>query len=293
VLPYQPFVEKQMNRIADIGDHLTRATRGGSAARRGAAAGVVVAAGVLLAACGSANAAGSAAKPSPSPSARVRNGAQGELVQMNATTLVLNATTGDVTVLYDATTTFLKTSTGTFQDIAVGKCLVATGSKDVTTGAVTAATVRLSDKVNGSCVAGPGGGPGGPGGGFGGNRPSPSPGASPRANRGSLAFAAGEVTAVSGTTITVQPATGAAQTVMVATTVAVSKSAVATAAALALHQCLAAQGPRDASGKVTARSIAIVPAGPTGCFTGGAGRFGGFGRGAGGGAPAGGAPPAD
>ena len=245
----------------------------------------VVMAGLGLAACGSAAAAGgNSAKASPSPSARVRNGAQGELVQMNGTTLILNATTGDVTVVYDASTTFMKTSTGTFQDIVVGKCLLATGAKDPS-GNVTAATVRLSDKVNGACAAGQG--PAG-GGGFGGTRPTPQPGASPRPNRGNFSFAAGEVKSVSGTTVTVQPATGAVQTVIVATTVVVSKASVAAASDLALHECLTAQGPKDASGKVTARSIAIVPSGPTGCFTGGRGGFGGFGRGTGGGGGAGG-----
>ncbi|MGI8608157.1 MAG: DUF5666 domain-containing protein [Candidatus Dormibacteria bacterium] len=246
----------------------------------------IVAAGLGLAACGSTPAAGGTAiaKASPSPGQRVRNGASGELVQITGTTLVLNATTGDITVVYDASTTFQKTSTGTFHDIATGKCIVATGAKDPS-GSITAATVRLSSKVNGTCTLpqGPGGG-----GGFGGVRPSPSPGASPRPNRGNIAFAGGEVTAVAGTSVTVQPATGPAQTVMVATTVQVSNASVATPQDLALHQCLSAQGPKDASGKVTARSIAIVPAGPTGCFTGGRGGFGGFGRPPGGGGGAGG-----
>ena len=242
-------------------------------------------AGLALAACGStATAGGSTAKASPSPSPRVRNGTQGELVQMNGTSLILNASTGDVTVVYDASTTFQKTSTGTFQDITVGKCIVATGAKDPS-GAITAATVRLSDQVNGACAFGQG--PGG-GGGFGGARPTPLPGASPRPNPGNLAFAGGEVATVSGTTITVKPATGAVQTVVVPTTVRVSKSSLARAADLALHQCLSANGPRDASGKVTARTISIVPAGPTGCFTGAGGGFGGFGRGPGGGTGGGG-----
>ena len=242
-------------------------------------------AGLALAACGSTAAAGgSTAKASPSPGLRVRNGTQGELVQMNGTSLILNATTGDVTVVYDASTTFQKTSTGTFQDITVGRCIVATGAKDPS-GGITAATVRLSDKVNGACAFGQG-----PAGGFGGTRTTPLPGASPRPNPGNLAFAGGEVATVSGTTITVKPPTGAVQTVVVPTTVRVSKSSLASASDLALHQCLSANGPRDASGKVTARAISIVPAGPTGCFTGGGGGFGGFGRGPGGGTGGGGAP---
>lgn len=262
---------------------------------------LVLLSGLTLAACGTASAPGSAAKPSPSPSARVRNGAQGELVQIKGNTLVLNATAGDVTVSIDTTTTFVKTSTGTFADIVKGKCVLATGQKD-STGAVTASAVRLTDKVNGSCTLGQGG-PGGPGGGpvFGAspnpNR-SPRPNASPRPNN--LAFVGGEVTAVLGTAVTVDSATGGTQTVTVPTTVPVSKSAVAAATDLALHQCIAANGPRDAAGIVAARTVQIVPAGPSGCFTGtgrGFGGFGGFGGGrrggGGGGGGAAGAPPGD
>jgi hypothetical protein len=54
---------------------------------------------------------------------------------------------------------------------------------------------------------------------------------------------------------------------------------------------VAAIGQKDSSGVVAARSLSIVPAGPTGCFTGGrAGGFGGGfpgGGGGGGGAAAG------
>jgi hypothetical protein len=252
--------------------------------------------GLALAGCGTASASGSAAKPSPSPSARVRNGAQGELVQIKGTTLVLNATAGDVTVSYDTTTTFVKTSTGTFADIVKGKCVVATGQKDAA-GAVTASAVRLTDKVNGACSLGQGG-PGGPGGGPGVGA-SPNPARSPRPNASprpaNLAFVAGEVTAVAGTTVTVNSATGGSQTVTVPTTVQVSRSAVAAATDLALHQCIAANGPRDAAGIVAARTVQIVPAGPSGCFTGTGRGFGGFGgaRRGGGGGGAAGAPPGD
>lgn len=243
--------------------------------------GTLLLAGVAMASCGSSPpAAGGAATTSPSPGPRARNGVSGELVQVNGTTLVINASTGDVTVAYSDSTTFLKTSTGTFQDIAAGKCIVVTGSKDAS-GSVAAASVRLSEKINGTCA--PRQGPGG--GGFGGARPTPRPDASPRPNQGNVAFAGGEVTAVSGVNVTVQPATGPAVTVVVPTTVRVSKSSAALASDLALHQCLAAQGPRDGTGRVAARAISIVPAGPSGCFTGGGG-FGGSGRG-----PAGGVPP--
>ncbi|HEY8740645.1 MAG TPA: hypothetical protein VIN56_08650 [Candidatus Dormibacteraeota bacterium] len=242
-----------------------------------------------VAACGSTATGGTAAKASPSPSPRVRNGAQGELVKITGTSLVLNATAGDVTVTYGASTTFVKTSTGSFADIAVGKCMVATGQKDAA-GAVTASGVRLTDKVNGAC------GQGGPGGAGGGANPLRSPRPNAQGQNPNFAFASGEVTAVAGTTVTVKTAASGDQTVSVPTTVVVSKSAVAASSDLALHQCVAANGPRDASGQVTARTIQIVPAGPSGCFTGGGRGPGGFGRGNGGGGGGGagpGAPPGD
>lgn len=247
---------------------------------------------VTLAACGSAGGTSAATQPSPSPSARVRNGASGELVKITGTELILSSTAGDATVDYTAATTFQRTSTGTLGDIAAGKCLVAAGQKDAT-GALVVANVRLSTKVDGACAV-PGGGPGAfPGR----NRPSPSPGASPRPN---FTAVAGEVTAVSGTGVQVRDAAGTVQAITVPTTVTVSKSAAASATDLALHQCIQAQGQRDGAGTVTARSITIVPASATGCtFGGGLGRRGiggGFGGGPGGAAPGGapgGGPPGD
>ena len=244
-----------------------------------------------LAACGAAASAGSASatpKPGASPGFGGRNGASGELVKINGMTLVVSAASGDTTVLYTATTTFQRTSTGSFGDIVAGKCIVATGQKDAA-GKVTATVVRLSDPVNGACaISGPGGG-GGPGGG---TPPSPRPRPTPSGAAANLTFVTGQVTTVSGTSVTIQPASGASETVTVPTSVTVNKSATAAATDLKLHQCVSANGPKASSGTVTARSITIVPSGPTGCATGGGrggfgggGGFGGRGGGGGGGAP--------
>ena len=250
---------------------------------------------LALAACGSSSAAGPAST-SASSSANTqsgrgpgRNGASGELVKISGTTLILNAQSGDVTVVYNGSTRIQKTSTGTVADIVTGTCIVATGQKD-SSGAVTASVVRLSSKVNGSCA------PGGPGAG---NGARPTPSGTPRPGQANAGFAAGEVTAVSGTSVTVLDATGASRPVTVPTTVRVSTSSSASASDLAVGDCVLATGSKDASGTVTARSLSIVPAGPSGCFTGAGGRGfgGGFGGGGGGGGGAagagGGAPPAD
>ncbi len=63
---------------------------------------------------------------------------------------------------------------------------------------------------------------------------------------------------------------------------------------LGVGDCIVATGQKDASGTVQARSVNIVPPGPSGCNAGGGGGFGfgrggGFGGGGGAGAGGGGA----
>lgn len=243
---------------------------------------------LLLAACGSSTAAGPAGSGSSSSSTGSssgqgrlgRNGTAGELVKIDGSTLILNTQSGDASVDV-SNATIQKTSTGTVADIVQGSCVVITGRKD-STGAIAATMVRLSQPVNGSCAAANGGfgGPGGPGGGGAGRR-TPNPSASPGA--ANFAGVHGQVSAVSGTQVTVQPTTGAAQTVTVPSTVQVSRSESATVSDLGVGDCILATGSKDSTGTVAARSVQIVPAGPSGCFTGGFGRGGGGGGGFGGG----------
>jgi len=97
---------------------------------------VVVAAGLLAAACGNgAKAANSSTSPSPGGpggGAQFRNGASGQLVQVNGQSLILTGPNGDLTVNIGSTTTFTRTSTAVLADIVPGQCLVATGQKDGT-----------------------------------------------------------------------------------------------------------------------------------------------------------------
>jgi hypothetical protein len=257
---------------------------------------------LALTACGGSTAAGSTSSSSTTSTSRpaggtgpggvARRGAAGELAQINGTSLILNTTAGDVTVGYTTTTTITQTKTGVLADIVPGSCVVITGTKDAT-GTLVASSVRLSQPVNGACAAGPGNR--GPGAGTG-TRPNPggTPRATPAPGQPVPSFAAGSVTAVNGTAVTVQPTTGAAQTVTVPTTVTVAESSAAAASDLSVGDCIQATGPKDAAGKVAATSLSIVPAGPSGCFTGGrgfgGGGFGGgrgFGGGGGGGAAGG------
>jgi hypothetical protein len=243
----------------------------------------MVALGAAVAACGSAKA-GSSTGASPSAGFRGANMADGTLVQVSDSTLVLSTTNGDVTVDFSSSTPISETSTGSYADIAVGSCISATGSKG-TTGAITAAGVTISSPVNGSCTAGAFGG-GSPGA-FPSGRPNftfrPRPTPSGGGFAADFASVRGMVTAVNVTAVTVQETSGTSQTITVPTTVKVSTTTTGSTSDLVQGACVAAIGAKDSSGAVTARSLMIEPAGPSGCFTGGSG-FGGFG-GFGGGRP--------
>jgi hypothetical protein len=242
---------------------------------------LIAVAAFVLAACGST---ASAAKSSPTPSggnAVRNNGASGQLVQVSGQMLILTGPNGDTTVTVTSTTTYTKTSIATLADIIKGTCIVANGQKDPTSGAITATNVRISPKAAAGCATpgfGPGGNPGAT------PRATPPVAATPRptpSGLANLAFVTGEVTAASGPSVTVKTATGASQTVTVASTATITNTADVTLAALQNGQCLRATGPKDASGNVQATSITITPAGPSGtCTTGGGGR-GGFGGGGG------------
>ena len=264
--------------IRNLLHHLLRRSEGSRAARAASLPALATAAlaALAVAACG-----GSTAGSSPTPSAsspaglRRANVAAGTLVEVGATTLVLSTSNGDVTVSYSGTTPVTVTGTGSYADIQVGSCINATGTKDAT-GAVTAASVTISSPVNGSCALGsivgrsPGAFPSG------GARTTFRPRVTPPAN---LASVRGTVAAVNVTQVTVQKADGTSQTITVPTTVKVSTTSTGSGSDLVQGACVAALGPRAASGTVTARSLVIAPAGPSGCFTGGTGGFGGFGGG--------------
>lgn len=250
---------------------------------------------LALAACGSAAAGTTTPKPGSSPTprgGRAFNGASGQLVQIKGQTLIVSNAQGDTTVAYTSSTPITQTSTATFADITTGECLTATGTKD-STGAVTASNVTVRNAINGSCSAASLFGPGGPGGNGGATRTpnpnrTPNPSFSPPAN---LGRANGLVTAVSGTSVTVQDTTSTgttSTTITVPTTVRVSRIDTVDSSALQTGECLTAVGQKDSSGTVQARALTIVPAGPNGCPSGGGGFFGGAGRFGGAGFPGGG-----
>jgi hypothetical protein len=238
---------------------------------------ITLTAAFVLAACGTAASATGSSSPSPSAGNALRNGAAGQLVQISGQTLILTGPNGDITVTYTTTTTFTKTSLGTLADITRGTCIVASGQKNAS-GTVTATNVSVSPKTAAGCAVrafapAPGATPR--------PTPTPRPSATPRPN-GALVI--GEVTAVSGTSVTVLTQASGSQIITVATAATITNSASVSASALQNGQCLRANGPRDSAGNIQAMSITITPAGPSGTCTTGLGR----GRGNGGGFPGGG-----
>jgi hypothetical protein len=213
----------------------------------------------ILAACGSSpGAAGGSASPSAGANAG-RGGAAGQLVQINGTTLILSGANGDITVAYTSATTISKTSAATLADVNQGECIVATGTKDAS-GLLSATSVRLAPMGANGCAA-----PGSPAG----ASPRPAPSGQPNAS-----VVSGEVSAVSGTSVTVLTASSGSQTITVPTVASVSVSSAATAAALQVGECLRANGAPNSSGTVQASSLTITPPGPSGTCTTGNGGFG-------------------
>jgi hypothetical protein len=243
----------------------------------------------VVAACGGgsnppAAAAGAPATSKAAPGNQPPPGAFGTAAAVAATSLeVQNPQTGQVTVNFNGSTTFTNQVSATLADVTVGSCVAATsptGTPGSTPATLTARSVSITQAGANGCFAGNGNNNNGgaqrtpnP------NRPRPS-GTNGAPAAGSRAI--GSVTAVTATGFTVQrPARGtnpaATTTVTVDATTTYTKTVSAASSALAVGDCVAAVGPSDDTGAITAKTISISKPGPNGC----AGR--GVFRGAGGG----------
>jgi len=279
---------------------------------------VLAACAIALAACGGGSSTTSAttktggAAPTTGPAAtggRTIPGAFGTLAAIDGTSLeVQNPESGQTTVTYTPTTAFSQTVTASLADVTVGSCISAFGkppsgstsstSSSATPATVTATTVTITPASSTGCTRS-GAGRGGFAG-FDRKRPAGFDGKPPAAvhfpkgsHKGFAGFggAFGTVTAVSGSTVTVQetnPSTKKVESVTVTVTSSTrfSQTEAATPSALAVGQCVRAIGPANDTGAVTASSISLSTAGPDGCSAGFG--FGGVGGGSGGGATGGG-----
>jgi hypothetical protein len=242
--------------------------------------------------------------------ARTFPGASGQIAAIEGKTLQVQNTTTQTAVKYTDSTKLSQTVAATQSDLAVGKCISARstdtgaatgatpGTPPDTTTPVAAASVTISDPVNGTCVGGIGGfggagafgGGRGNGGGFrgqGSNGAAPGtaptgqpPSGAPNGFRGGMGRGVdGKITKIDGDTVTVQmqqrqfnpnnaagSTTAAPTTTTVTRTVTVSsattytKNVSASASDLKVGKCVTAFGTADTSGAITATSIALRPA---------------------------------
>jgi hypothetical protein len=236
--------------------------------------------------------------------------ASGTIASILGQDLEVQGTSGQTTVELTAKTVITASVALKLRDITPGTCISATGTKG-TGGKVDATVVTVSAAVNGKCLERAGFGRGAGGGGGGGGFPTRT-GTVPARFRvpTNVAGAFGKVTAVSGSTITVQglsfafgagggsgaPAPRATTTPKTSTQVVVvsskttySKSERVKAGALKVGECATAIGSTNDIGVVTATRLSVTqPIG--GSCTTGFGFRGGFGGGAGAGGSGGFAP---
>lgn len=231
------------------------------------------------------------------PSGQGIPGAVGKIAAKTGKTLQVQGEGGQTAVTYTAKTAITADVAGSVKDLKVGTCVVvipAPGASSSAAGSgqsVTAGTVRVTPKTNGSCEAGRGfggrrSGRGGPSGGPS-EIPSGRPSGMPSEGGRDRAFGtAGEVTAVTGSGFTVRARTpgsdGSTSTTNVAVTVTAATEVVATkkatATALKVGRCVTATGRTDDTGAVTADRINVSDAVNGECTGGFVRRDGGTGR---------------
>lgn len=248
---------------------------------------------VLLAACSDdPDTPAAAATPSQAPAAVTGQrmpgggGTTGEIAAVSDALMQVQGLDGQTAVTWDDSTAITQTVAGALADVTVGSCVTALPGTSTDDDAA-AATVAITPATDGEC-GGFGGSPGGIAGDGPtmlreGEMPEPPAGApTDLPDRSDLPddamiggtvgrISAGLVTAVSGSTITVEPVrpvddsdtTTATITVDDATTY--TTQAGADASAITVGRCVSAQGEADDSGKVAASSLLLSDAGDSGC----------------------------
>lgn len=209
-------------------------------------------------------------------------GANGKVAAIDGDTAQVQGMDGQVAVTWTRSTTFTQDVDAALSDVKVGSCVAVAPQGDPSSSGtpasapateVTAASVRITPKTDGSCglgVRGPGGQSGTAGGPqLDGTPPSDAPDGGERPRVRMIAGAVGEVTAVSATGFTVASvAPGAgddagtkAETRAVTVTVGAETTYTTTAAAAAadveVGVCLAATGDTDQTGAVTAKTVML------------------------------------
>ncbi|KQR17088.1 hypothetical protein [Cellulomonas sp. Leaf334] len=278
---------------------------------------------LVLAGCSAADAATDAASDAPTSATQGDGGPQrsgpgggggasGEIASVTGTVLQVRSADSQTAVTWTDATEFSATVDGMLADVTVGSCVVAvsTATTDTdatdTTAPVEATSIRITRPTDdGTCAGGFGGGPA-----LGGERPDGAPTDLPTmpegerpdgaptdlppggAVRSFSGGAIGTVSAVDGSTLTVET-TGpddetSTRTVTVTDATTYTTTVAADASAVVVGQCASARGEADDSGKVTATSITVSAPTDGECAGGMVQRFGDGGGPGGPGGPGGG-----
>lgn len=226
-------------------------------------------------------------------------GGSGKVTDVSGSTAQVQGQDSQVAVSWSGDTKFTQQVAGKTSDVVVGSCVMVTSADTSSTDTtkVAAATVRITEAVDGSCSAMGGGGA--PGGGQppsdgeapSGERPTDMPTDMPTDGPGGEGgpgggqrggFAVGEVTAVSGSGFTVssqRPGSGgdAATSVTVTTSADTTYTTTESASAsdVKVGVCVTSRGKADDTGAIAATTIAVSVAVDGECSTGfGGGRPG-------------------
>ncbi|QHT56741.1 hypothetical protein GXP71_12060 [Cellulomonas sp. H30R-01] len=235
----------------------------------------------------------------------------GEIVSVDTALVQVRATDEQTAVTWSDTTTFTQTVAGTLADVAVGSCVVAvatptgdtTASDDTSDTPLDATTVTITAAADDGTCTGVGGfgGPGGGGGGLPGGAPTDLPTELPSGapwgddderpdgaptdlpsgapmTRAFGGVVSGQVTGVSGTTLTVSVTSGPGESdddgssdepvdrqVVVSDATTYIRTVDADASALTVGRCAAVRGEADDSGKVAATSVQVSDPTDDGC----------------------------
>ena len=164
-------------------------------------------------------------------------------------------------VNFTSTTKVTEVAPATLSDVTSGSCITVRPTKQESPGGqpVTAASVRVSPSVNGTCPppkeSGQGSGPG---------SSSPAPSGSPTPAPAKAKPVRGSVASVTGNTITIAGTDASGNTTQTPVTVddntKYSKLATATPDAIAQSKCVAARGTMENGGTLQATTINLRPA---------------------------------
>ncbi|MFJ9388051.1 hypothetical protein ACIRON_04485 [Nocardioides sp. NPDC101246] len=209
-------------------------------------------------------------------------GTSGEIAAIDGSTLQVQSSDAQTAVTYTDETTISQQVSAALADVAVGSCVMVTtadGSEPSET-AVTAGTVRITEKTDGSCAGGGGFGGGQRPEGMPSDMPSDMPEGMPSGGPGGMGGGmgtSGEVTEVSDSGFTVaatsrdsEESTSVSVTVGSETTYTTTKTA--TKSVLVIGKCVSATGEADDTGAVTAVRISVSDPVDGECTTGFGGR---------------------